>query len=165
MDTVTFWVIGKPQPKGSKQAFARKRKDGSAFATLVDTNKHAMDWQHWVKACALAEMPYDWDRQRPVSVSLEFIFERPKSHLTSKGEIRKGYDNEHTKKPDIDKLARTVLDGLTGVYFTDDCQVCFLHALKGYGPQNGCQVTITKLGRTASELGIARLGSTNRELG
>jgi hypothetical protein len=83
MDSVSFSfsVPGKPQQKGSKQAFARMGKNGRPFATLVDSNKEAMNHQNWIKACALAEVPLDWERDGPVKVSISFYFQRPKSHM------------------------------------------------------------------------------------
>jgi Holliday junction resolvase RusA-like endonuclease len=37
-----------------------------------------------------------------------------------------------TTKPDLDKLARAVLDALTGVYYLDDAQVVSLDLQKAY---------------------------------
>ena len=39
-----------------------------------------------------------------------------------------------TKTPDIDNLLKTVLDGLNGVAFRDDAQVCEVVASKRYAP-------------------------------
>jgi Holliday junction resolvase RusA-like endonuclease len=146
MDTVSFSfsVPGKPQQKGSKQAFARMGKNGRPFATLVDSNKEAMNHQNWIKACALAEVPLDWERDGPIKVSIYFQFERPKSHILKSGELRKGAPEHHVSKPDIDKLVRTVLDGLTGVLFADDSQVGTLLSWKGYGNESRTDITITR---------------------
>ncbi|MGQ0796931.1 MAG: RusA family crossover junction endodeoxyribonuclease, partial [Methanobacteriota archaeon] len=38
------------------------------------------------------------------------------------------------KRPDLDKQSRAVLDGLTNIFFADDCQVVELNATKDYGP-------------------------------
>jgi crossover junction endodeoxyribonuclease RusA len=46
-----------------------------------------------------------------------------------------------TKKPDIDKLIRAVLDALKGVAWCDDSQVVSVYASKRYG-QPGCKVEI-----------------------
>jgi hypothetical protein len=47
----------------------------------------------------------------------------------------------HTR-PDIDKLVRAALDGLTGVCFVDDGQVVDLRASKQYGPAPGVHVQV-----------------------
>ena len=158
MDPVSFSfsVPGKPQQKGSKQAFARMGKNGKPFATLVDSNKEAMNHQNWIKACALAEVPLDWERDGPVKVSIYFQFERPKSHLLKSGELRKGAPEHHVSKPDIDKLVRTVLDGLTGVLFNDDSQVRCLLVWKGYGNESKTDITTTRyadLGPACEQVG------------
>lgn len=68
----------------------------------------------------------------PVEIGITFVFVRPKSHYTSKGELRAGAPT-HPGKPDIDKLCRAVLDALTGILYHDDAQVVSLNASKRYG--------------------------------
>ena len=72
----------------------------------------------------------------PVRVSLVFFIERPKSVKREHPSVR----------PDIDKLARAVLDGLTtaGVY-SDDSQVVDLTASKVYGVPAGVAVQVSPL--------------------
>lgn len=70
--------------------------------------------------------------QQPVGIAIAFVFVRPKSHYTSKGELRAGAPS-HPGKPDIDKLCRAVLDALTGILYHDDAQVVSLSASKRYG--------------------------------
>ena len=62
----------------------------------------------------------------PVRVRLRFAMPRPKSLS------RLASHRPHTKRPDVDKLARAALDALTGVIFKDDSQVFSLHAVKRY---------------------------------
>ena len=38
----------------------------------------------------------------------------------------------HTKRPDVDKLARALLDPLKGITWVDDSQVCFCTVNKVY---------------------------------
>ena len=39
----------------------------------------------------------------------------------------------HTKKPDIDNLCKSVLDGMANIVFKNDGQISSLHATKKYG--------------------------------
>jgi len=68
----------------------------------------------------------------PVGIGITFVFVRPKSHYTSKGELRAGAPS-FPGKPDVDKLCRAVLDALTGILYHDDAQVISLNASKRYG--------------------------------
>ena len=68
-----------------------------------------------------------------VEVSLVFTLKKPKTVTRSEPFIR----------PDIDKLSRAVLDGLTGVAYEDDEQVVKLTAVKEYGNIEGVTIRIT----------------------
>jgi Holliday junction resolvase RusA-like endonuclease len=50
-----------------------------------------------------------------------------------------------TVPPDLDKLIRAVLDGLTGVAYKDDGQVVRISAVKIYAQKIGVQIGITEL--------------------
>lgn len=47
-----------------------------------------------------------------------------------------------TVPPDLDKLVRAVLDGLTAIAYRDDSQVTALTARKEYGEQIGVEIAI-----------------------
>ncbi len=68
-----------------------------------------------------------------VEVSLVFTLKKPKTVTRSEPFIR----------PDIDKLSRAVLDGLTGVAYEDDEQVVKLTAVKEYGDTEGVLIRVT----------------------
>jgi Holliday junction resolvase RusA-like endonuclease len=46
------------------------------------------------------------------------------------------------KKPDIDNIAKTFLDGMNGVIFKDDTQVIDLHVKKVYSAVAGVDVMV-----------------------
>lgn len=133
--TVTFFVPGAPAPKGSR------RYVGNGIT--IESSKLLGPWQDKVSWFAVQAMK----RHRaapftgPVIVDLGFVMPRPKSAPKTK-------TLPAIKRPDIDKVCRGVLDGLTkGVVYMDDSQVIDLKATKRIalpGESPGCQITINE---------------------
>lgn len=121
---LTVAVAGTPAPQGSKKIV---RRHGKAF--LVDDNDGAK--QAWrtavVAACTRSYgrvLPYDG----PVAVTLSFRLPMPK---TRRAAVRRVGVDAHTVKPDLDKLVRNTLDGLTDAgVIVDDSRVWQIHASK-----------------------------------
>jgi Holliday junction resolvase RusA-like endonuclease len=83
------------------------------------------------------------------SVVLQFYFARPKAHLRTNGEVRDSAPGPHTSKPDLDNLAKLVLDRITrnGRFWGDDAQVNMLAIGKEWakaGEGAGVLVTIRR---------------------
>ena len=85
----------------------------------------------------------------PVRVEITFGLSRPAAHYrTGKyaGHIRDSAPVWPGGRPDLDKLVRALLDGLTmGGAWSDDSQVVQLTASKIYGVP-GCTITFYKIG-------------------
>ena len=64
---------------------------------------------------------------QPLRVTLLFVMPRPKS-VTRK--TRPNPRLRHTSKPDIENLAKSTLDALTGIVWEDDCWICELELEK-----------------------------------
>ena len=128
----------RPAPQGSKKHVGR--------GAMVDMSANLKPWREAVRQEALktgAAMALG-----PVFVELVFRFARPKGHFNAKGQLKPSAPMHVITKPDIDKIGRSVLDGLTGVLFKDDSQVCRLFALKVYcndGELEGCEVIVEKV--------------------
>lgn len=121
-----FRVEGIPAPKGSTRAFMRP---GMKHPVVISDNKRTKPWEQAVRAEAqIAEVKRE---DGPVSISLVFVFARPKGHFGKRG-LLPSAPIAHLVKPDVDKLARAALDALTGTAFTDDSQVVRLTAMKRY---------------------------------
>lgn len=118
--TISFTVLGVARPKGSTRAFMRP---GMKFPIVTSDNKSVKGWEQSVRA-AIQQHASGVFFEGPVSVSITFHLPRPKS-LAKRIE-------EHTKKPDVDKLARGSLDAMKGVLWNDDSQVTELVARKRY---------------------------------
>jgi len=134
MSAIQFFVIGKPEPQGSSRAFMVKGKP-----VITSANKNLKDWRTIIQ---LAAMEHAVMLDGPVAVYLVFVLPRPVS-LPKKVHY-------HTKRPDIDKLARAALDALTGVFFKDDSQVTNLNVGKMYAgglfPFPGVEIFVEPLG-------------------
>ena len=145
MTPMVIRVSGRPAPQGSK------RHDGNG--RMVEMSKAVGPWREAVRAETQLEM---WTQGRggsplegPVAVRLRFWLARPASHYgtgRNKAVVKPSAPRRPAGRPDVDKLARAVLDGLTmGGAFADDSQVVDLQASKWYvtdGDAAGCVITV-----------------------
>jgi crossover junction endodeoxyribonuclease RusA len=138
---ISFWIPGTPKAQGSKKIVMAGGKNKPRRAMIIEDNPHGhRTWRNAVEAACWTAVPGLREKLScPVSVKLDFLFERPKSHYLTKdgkptGELRPGARAEMTTKPDLDKLARAVIDSITAVLLADDSQVICLSATKKYGP-------------------------------
>jgi Holliday junction resolvase RusA-like endonuclease len=124
-------VYGTPVPKGSARAFAIPGKDGKRPRAVVvsDNKKPLTHWQTQIgneaRVVKLMKPMSAPDFDAAMRVRVQFWFNRPKS-VTAKTRPHP------VVKPDLDKLVRAVLDGLTGIVWRDDAQVIVLEARKLY---------------------------------
>ena len=73
---------------------------------------------------------------------------RPKSHYRQgkfKGMFKAKIPQHHSKTPDIDNLAKMVLDSANGDFFVDDKQVVELNCIKRYIKQGEQPKTIVMI--------------------
>lgn len=137
---ISFSVPGIPATKGSYRAIPNRR--GGVFVS--NANPRCSSWEASVAYCAKAAGVRM--SEKPMRVRLWFLFSRPNSHFGAKG-LRSVADPHPTTRRvgDIDKLARAVLDGLTGVVWADDSQVVSLCAAKVWGQEPGLRVEIEEM--------------------
>jgi Holliday junction resolvase RusA-like endonuclease len=129
---LTVTVAGKPAPQGSK---ARGRNGG-----LYDMSKGLEDWRRAVALTVRAALDTSWsteDRSGPVAATVVFLMTRPQDHYRTgqfEGLVKDSAPLHPATRPDVDKLARAVLDALkmSGA-IKDDGQVVSLAAVKTYG--------------------------------
>jgi len=125
MRSLAFQVFGDPIPQGSKRAFVVKQR-----AVVVDDNKATLrSWRSAVTDAARAELNGEAPDLGPIRVTLMFFLRQPKRPKAVVPIV----------KPDVDKLARAVLDGMTDAgVFRDDSQVTTLTARKRYTTEAPC---------------------------
>jgi crossover junction endodeoxyribonuclease RusA len=131
-----FRVDGVPAPQGSK-SFMGHAKNGRAI--LAESSLVLKPWRERVAWTAREHrVPL---RAGAVVVHLAFVMPRPKA-------TPKTRTPPAIKKPDADKLARGVLDALTGLCWTDDSLVVDLRATKrlaALGEKPGLEIVISDL--------------------
>lgn len=127
---VAFIVEGIPAPQGSKRHVGGGR--------MVESSKRVAPWRAAVAAAAREAEVFI---SGPVMINLDFRFPRPKR-------MKPKDRSPMVQRPDLDKLIRSTLDGLTGVAFTDDSQVVKITATKQRcapgGGLPGATITITE---------------------
>lgn len=139
---LTFFAAGVPAPQGSKRAFMIAGKP-----RLVEMSGRVKPWRRAVHDAARAAMviaqrlPY----HGPVSVTVEFVMPRPKKPSKPACDTR----------PDIDKLTRSTLDGITGALINDDSQVVRLTAFKRYTRASGIEAPGALISISQVEQGVA----------
>lgn len=145
-------VYGTPQPAGSKISEPVRRKGGEIVTKQTprgpepmlrtrDDNKKAAGWKLQIGQVAaqyIAE-PHDG----PIYAHLRFYRARPKTHFKANGALKEwAVAMLPTTKPDVDKMSRAVLDGLSGIAYGDDAQVTRKLAEKFYGTQERVVITL-----------------------
>lgn len=85
-------------------------------------------WRVDIKNAAVTAMGERQASTLPIRLMCEFQLPYPTSSIRK---YQMGW-LMHTKKPDVDKLMRALLDALTGIVWKDDSQVCFSMVNKVY---------------------------------
>jgi crossover junction endodeoxyribonuclease RusA len=134
---VQFRVRGIPVPQGTARAFVA----GGRAYLATDANRPSSPigaWRGAIAREAQLVMGASPLIESPVEVIATFGLPRPRSlprRVT-----------QPDAKPDIDKLARALLDALTGVVIRDDAQVVELQLRKAYDDaQPGVFVSVLEL--------------------
>lgn len=130
-DPIVFTVEGRPRPQGSKSGVIT---DSGKVRILEGRDSRQRElfkaWRSQVAAesfVALARARRITPFRGPVGVLIEFRFQRPQS--AKRSQFWK------STQPDVDKLARAVLDGLqSGAMIGNDGQVALLVARKVLAP-------------------------------
>jgi crossover junction endodeoxyribonuclease RusA len=140
---IEFFVAGEPVPQGSTKAFYIKKLER---VVTIHTNANTEAWRNRIATEAQhanelrPQSYFSEDRRLGYEVVMEFTFSRPKS-TPKRWKL-------NTKRPDLDKLVRAVLDGITNVLIPDDSQVVRITAGKCYGDCDrspGLRISIRRL--------------------
>jgi len=136
---IHFEVKGDPKGKG-RPRFTRAGK-----FTRVYTDKQTLDYEALIKFFAAEAMGSTDPLETPVSVFLYIRHAVPQSYSKKRTEACLSGLEQPCKKPDIDNIAKTYLDGMNGVVFHDDTQVIDLHVKKVYSAVPGVDVMVMEV--------------------
>jgi Holliday junction resolvase RusA-like endonuclease len=134
-------IYGTPVPQPRPRISTR-----GGFAKAYTPADHpVVKYRNDIVAAALSIFtPYGWSKQLNRKVRLEVlcVFQRPKSHYKSNGQLTSKAPD--VPRPDTDNLVKAVMDALTtaGVY-TDDTLVVDVRCRKRYvGPRTKSHTVI-----------------------
>lgn len=130
-ELLRLFVPGRPAPQGSK------RHVGNGI--MIESSKAVAPWRTAV-AWHASQLYTGPVLDGALAVEIEFVMPRPAS-------CPKRSTPAATKRPDLDKLARAVLDALTGLVWRDDSLITDLHPIKRLaeiGEQTGAHITVNE---------------------
>lgn len=98
----------------------------------VYTAKKTTEYEHRVALGFLHSGEKSFAQNVPLVIDI--IAEMPIPKSTPKYKLKQMVEEEipHIKKPDLDNIVKAVLDGLNGIAFPDDNQICRISAFKKY---------------------------------
>jgi len=136
----SFRVLGVPETQGSKTAVMRGGRAHVIEGSNGPKRQRFVDWRQAVRSEGQR-----WQEDQgnpglfdgPLIVNLAFGLAKP----ASAPKTRRTWPIK-AQSGDIDKLARCVLDALTGVLFADDSQVVALASAKDFSEQPGLTVLV-----------------------
>lgn len=139
---VSFWVPGVALPKGSKSVVRTKAGKYHLVETadMARAGRRSGALRAWMTTVSsVARVHCNQRLSGPLTLEVTFFVPRPKSVKRTRPSVKTGGD--------IDKLARGVLDALTGIAYDDDSQVIDLRLSKMYADEGepGVDITILEL--------------------
>jgi Holliday junction resolvase RusA-like endonuclease len=139
-DSFSFSVWGlQPRPQGSKKYVGMRRTaNGNNIPLIIESSNQLPQWRKAIEQAILQGMVDSGDDSKfegAVRVECIFYLRKAKSNRSALPVVA----------PDVDKLARALLDSCKGVW-GDDSQVVELVAYKQWASgEPGVQVLITKM--------------------
>lgn len=130
---VTVTVPGDPVPKARARVV-----NGRAFTPAKTVTGENQVQAAWVAATGGRRAPHDG----PVVLHLDFHFTIPASWSKKRRQAVSDGSVPHRSRPDLDNLAKLVMDGLNGLAWTDDAQIAHLTATKRYADSGRTVVRI-----------------------
>ena len=134
MKNIIFFVNGEPKGKGRP----RFTKAGHAYTDAKTKQYELLVMESYLDASD------GYKFTSPVRVTIMAHFKPPKKSKKVVGDMLNGHILP-TKKPDVDNIAKIILDGLNRVAWDDDTQVVDLSVSKYYSEEPRVAVMIEEI--------------------
>lgn len=132
----SFFIAGEVQAK-------QRPKFNGRFAY---TPKETVEYENLVKLQYQAQCGnHRYPDDVPLAVTIFAHLEPPQSASNIKKTRMLNQEEYPLKKPDVDNVAKIILDALNGIAYRDDKQVVELIVKKSYAGESGVGVTISKV--------------------
>lgn len=133
---IEFTVYGAPHGKG-RPRFARR---GNYFTTYTDDD--TMDYEQLVKFSYLEKNTEKYMGREPLEMEVKVYQQILKSFSKRDKEKATRCEIRPTKKPDIDNIVKSIMDGLNKVAYADDTQIISIRCDKYYSNEPRVEVKI-----------------------
>ena len=134
---ITFTVAGEP--------FGKKRPRASSFGGHARIHNDPENERYELKVINAYKQQIgdkQFDQEETLSVRIHAWYGIPKSFSKKKQALALANKLRPTKKPDLDNIAKSVLDALNHIAYYDDSQVVTLHVSKWYSGDPRVTVTL-----------------------
>lgn len=139
MESVAIEIPGKPVAKG-RPRFARR---GNFVTTYTDAKTASYETLvGWYAAHVMAGRP---KLEGPLKAVIDITLAVPQSWSGKKRAAALSGEIGHTTKPDLDNYIKAAIDGVNGIVFDDDAQICAITAQKNYGETPGMRIYVMRL--------------------
>ena len=135
---IHFKIEGRAQPQGRPRAV----RAGSGVRMYDPPKSRA--YKQMVAAKVRSYMKINGIQMitEPIAVHLNFYFTPPKSYSNKRIRAIEAKEELFTKKPDLDNLAKSILDSCNNSLFKDDSQIVGLTIGKHYGHEDYVDVKV-----------------------
>jgi len=139
MIQIMFTIYGEPVPKG-RPRFSTRGKFPVAY-TPEKTKNYESEVAMMAKAAMGASEPLEGGLEAFIYVT----FTVPDSYSKKRTEACLSGQEKHTKKPDLDNVVKSVIDGMDKIVFENDSQFTSIHATKVYGEVAKVEVLVKQI--------------------
>lgn len=137
MMTLQFVIPGPPVGKGRPRFSTAGGKPRSYTPAVT------RDYESLIAARAAEAMAGKEPLKTPLRVMIEATMSIPLSWSKTKRQAALDGD-VYPSRPDVDNIAKTVLDGMNGVVYEDDAQVTYLKVSKKYAEEGSVTVWLAE---------------------